>query len=74
MPVFSTRLRRSHIDELVNEPSSAGTGTDRSALSDSEHILELEGKILDLRRALHESELRYQQLRQKYIDATGDVP
>ena len=71
MPVFSTRLRRTTAESLVNEPSS---GDKPPSLSDSEHILELEGKILDLRRALHEAELRYQQLRQKYTDATGDVP
>jgi hypothetical protein len=74
MPVFSTRLRRQHIDELVNEPGSAKPSEDQPTLSDSDHILELEGKILDLRRALHESELRYQQLRSKYTSATGDAP
>ena len=73
MPVFSTRLRRNHIDELVNEPSIPSR-KNRAALSDSEHILELESKILDLRRALHESELRYQQLRTKYSEATGKAP
>lgn len=71
MPVFSTRLRKNSADNLVNETT---TGDKQPGLSDSEHILELEGKILDLRRALHESELRYQQLRQKYIDATGSAP
>ena len=71
MPVFSTRLRRSNIENLVNETSSI----DRTAnLSDSEHILELEGKILDLRRALHESELRFQQLQKKYTEETGKAP
>ena len=71
MPVFSTRLRRTSAENLVNEPAS---GERSPNLSDSEHILELEGKILDLRRALHESEQRYQQLREKYVEATGNTP
>jgi len=71
MPVFSTRLRRSHIEDLVNETTSAKS---HPALSDSEHILELEGKILELRRALHASELRLQHLRSKYTQETGKVP
>lgn len=70
MPVFSTRLRRTNAENLVNEPSNSNQGN----LSDSEHILELEGKILDLRRALHQSELRYQQLRAKYTEETGNQP
>ena len=74
MPVFSTRLRRNHIEDLVNEPASTDANADRPQMSDSEHILELEGKILDLRRALHESELRYQQLRARYTEATGNAP
>ena len=71
MPVFSTRLRRTTAESLVNEPSN---GDKQPGLSDSEHILELESKILDLRRALHESELRYQQLRAKYTEETGKTP
>ncbi len=70
MPVFSTRLRRTSAEKLVNEPSNSTQGL----LSDNEHILELEGKILDLRRALQQSELRYQQLRAKYTDETGHQP
>ena len=70
MPVFSTRLRRNNAENLVNEPSNEK----QPGMSDSEHILELEGKILDLRRALHASELRYQQLRQKYTEETGNHP
>ena len=50
------------------------TGSDDPSLSSSEHILKLEGKILDLRRALHDSELRYQQLRKKYEEETGNKP
>ena len=71
MPVFSTRLRVSNAEALAKEPSSNGK---QPGMSDSEHILELEGKILDLRRALHASELRYQQLRQKYTEDTGTPP
>ena len=71
MPVFSTRLRKNNAENLVNEP---GSTEKQPGMSDSEHILELEGKILDLRRALHASELRYQQLRQKYTDETGNTP
>ena len=70
MPVFSTRLRRTSAESLANEPSNNTQGS----MSDSEHILELEGKILDLRRALHQSELRYQQLRTKYINEPGNQP
>ena len=70
MPVFSTRLRRTNAENLVNEPSDSNTAN----LSDSEHILELESKILDLRRALHQSELSYQQLRTKYTEETGNQP
>ena len=71
MPVFSTRLRRTSAENLVNEPRNVER---QGTLSDSEHILELESKILDLRRALHESELRYQQLRAKYTEETGKTP
>ncbi|MGI9243653.1 MAG: hypothetical protein ACR2RV_22845, partial [Verrucomicrobiales bacterium] len=71
MPVFSTRLRRTSAENLVHEPRSNGK---QPTLSDSEHILSLEGKILDLRRALHESELRFQQLRKKYTEETGKAP
>ncbi len=71
MPVFSTRLRRTSAENLVHEPRSNGK---TPSMSDSEHILSLEGKILDLRRALHESELRFQQLRKKYVEETGKAP
>jgi hypothetical protein len=71
MPVFSTRLRRTSAENLVNDP---GPSDRQPKLNDSEHILELEGKILDLRRALHESELRYQKLRTKYTEETGNTP
>jgi len=74
MPVFSTRLRANNVENLVNESTSHAIGSDDPSMTNSEHILQLEGKILDLRRALNDAELRYQQLRKKYTDETGNAP
>lgn len=78
--------RRSQIRDMpaFRQPASqsASPGKVSSRLDDagappsnlSDRVLQVEQMLIQQRRALEESELRYQRLRQHYIERTGDKP
>lgn len=70
MPVFNNGPRRSPTEDLVRR-----TGREIGAsASDNERILRLERVVLELRLALGDAEMRYQKLRNRYIEETGREP
>jgi hypothetical protein len=70
MPVFNNGPRRSPTDDLVRRTArdSGGNGTD------NEKVRRLERVVLELRLALGDAEMRYQKLRNRFIDETGQEP
>jgi len=74
MPAFS----------IPSETATASPGTITSKLDEtdvgddaalmSERLVKVERMLVQQRRALEEAELRYQRLRAKYIEKTGETP
>ena len=72
MPAFRQPAAQSAPPGKVSSRLDDGSSTASNNLS--ERVLQIEEMLIQQRRALEESELRYQRLRTHYIDKTGETP